>query len=281
MSKRYMDFVPVKNADRKAAVASGAPRRTNVAEGSVASTMVVRTKTTRVVASTKPSVMMPESTATPRTRMVRRDVSRRTAVQKSVSQQPKMQRSVMQRPEMQQPIAYSTNTEYVDYQGGFALNNGAKLGEVEELSPVFVNTDVPKRPLGDGTERKVTQPAAKNEAKEAKSKRLVGRFRNKTSKKAAKDTSSASVGRSTTQKKDTFVAPKPAFINQDKVAKRPLSKNVYQKKVVATNEKTNKGPVAIIVKPEKESKAGLIVTIILTIILGAVAGTVAFLLLPK
>ena len=77
----------------------------------------------------------------------------------------------------------------------------------------------------------------------------------------------------------TFVAPRSPFINQDKVVKRPLSsRNVYQKPV-AKEEK--KGPVTIITNSEKDSKVGLLVTIILTIVLGAAAGTVAFLLLPK
>ncbi|MBR3143663.1 hypothetical protein IKF12_00445 [Candidatus Saccharibacteria bacterium] len=72
----------------------------------------------------------------------------------------------------------------------------------------------------------------------------------------------------------------PHFVNTEKVAKRPLSKNVYQKKIVEPKEEPQ-APVTIIHKPEKDSKMGLIVTIILTIILGAAAGTVAFLLLPK
>lgn len=76
-----------------------------------------------------------------------------------------------------------------------------------------------------------------------------------------------------------FAAPRSPFINQDKVVKRPLSsRNVYQKPV-AKEEK--KGPVTIITNSEKDSKVGLLVTIILTIVLGAAAGTVAFLLLPK
>ncbi|MBQ6375476.1 hypothetical protein IJJ37_00885 [Candidatus Saccharibacteria bacterium] len=74
--------------------------------------------------------------------------------------------------------------------------------------------------------------------------------------------------------------PKVAFVNTEKVVKRPLSKNVYTRKIETPKEEP-KGPVTIIAKPEKDSKAGLIVTIIITIILGAAAGTVAFLLLPK
>ena len=78
----------------------------------------------------------------------------------------------------------------------------------------------------------------------------------------------------------TIKLPAPKFMNAEKVDKRPLSKNVYQKKVVVPEEKPSK-PVTIIDKPEKDSKVWLIVTIIITIILGAAAGTVAFLLLPK
>ena len=76
---------------------------------------------------------------------------------------------------------------------------------------------------------------------------------------------------------------KPRFVRTE-VEKRPLSKsskNVYQKKIVEPKEEEPSKPVTIIHKPEKDSKVGLIVTIIITIILGAAAGTVAFLLLPK
>ncbi len=81
-------------------------------------------------------------------------------------------------------------------------------------------------------------------------------------------------------KKRTFKIPSNPFINQEKVVKRPLSGNAYQKEPVAPKEE-KKGPVTIITKPKKDSKVSLVVTIIITIILGAVAGTVAFLLLPK
>lgn len=78
----------------------------------------------------------------------------------------------------------------------------------------------------------------------------------------------------------TLKVSQARFVNTDKVVKRPLSKNVYQKKIVEPKE-VPQAPVTIIQKPEKDSKVGLIVTIIITIILGAAAGTVAFLLLPK
>ena len=62
----------------------------------------------------------------------------------------------------------------------------------------------------------------------------------------------------------------------------------YQKKVAepevteeSKDAKKSNAPVTIIDKPEKESRFGLIMTIVITIILGAAAGVVAFLLLPK
>ena len=82
------------------------------------------------------------------------------------------------------------------------------------------------------------------------------------------------------KKTELKLPPKPTFVNTEKVEKRPLSKNVYQKKIVVPKEVSSE-PVTIISKPEKDSKVGLVVTIIITIILGAAAGTVAFLLLPK
>ena len=80
--------------------------------------------------------------------------------------------------------------------------------------------------------------------------------------------------------KKVMAIPRAQFINQNKVEKRPLSKNVYQKKIEATVEVPT-GPVTIISKPEKDKHVSVVVTIIITIILGAAAGTVAFLLLPK
>lgn len=268
MSRRYMDFVPARSVDKRTAVVSGAPRRTNV-------TATTRVAATRTVSVTKPRVVMPEPTATPRTRMVRRDVSRRVVTQKAVAQ-PSI---AAQR----RAVVTSMATVSPKSTSNFAIREDAKLGEIEDLSPKFVKMDVPKRPLSDGSARKVTvQPEVKAEAKEVKSKRLIGRFKNKAAKSEAKgNVKTASKAEKKTTEKNTFVAPKPTFINQDKVAKRPLSKNVYQKNIVATNESKNKAPVAIIAKPEKESKVGLVVAIILTIILGAVAGTIAFLLLPK
>lgn len=148
---------------------------------------------------------------------------------------------------------------------------------------------------GTGAMSSVGVISSSDLAKEAKSKK-VGRRAAKAAKKSAKKASSgvddgaaagvskasgaASSGKSAAGSRATYAVPKTPFINQGSVAKRPLSKNVYQKKVQPTKE-GNQGPVAIISKPEKDSKAGVVVGIILTIILGAAAGTIAFLLLPK
>lgn len=71
------------------------------------------------------------------------------------------------------------------------------------------------------------------------------------------------------------------FVNTEGVEKRPLSGSVATKKRIFVPKEEPSGPVTIIQKPEKDSRVGLIVAIIITIILGATAGTVAFLLLPK
>lgn len=102
--------------------------------------------------------------------------------------------------------------------------------------------------------------------------------------KSAKQ-SESKIKTETRKSRSTFVPPKATFINQEKVVKRPLSKNTYQKRIEEklkdTPTELPQGPVTIISKPEKDAKVGIIVTVILTIILGAAAGTVAFLLLPK
>ena len=154
------------------------------------------------------------------------------------------------------------------------LKEEPTFGVIEDLSPKFVNTEVPKRPLSQSG-RGAKKGAGVASAQEAKAKKIVGRRTGAVVENPVEKSSSASV-----KAQGTYGVPKNPFINQAKVAKRPLSKNDYQKKIEATKEGSS-GPVAIISKPEKNSKAGLIVAIILTIILGAAAGTVAFLLLPK
>ncbi len=163
--------------------------------------------------------------------------------------------------------------EEVNIEEFFAVDTNSKrrdveYGVVEEYRPKFVRTDIDKRPLGQPD----AKFAKKDEIKEVKAKKLVG-------KKA--ETVSAPAKKAEEKKADdTLKVPKTRFVNTDKIEKRPLSKNVYKKKIVTPKEEP-KGPVTIISKPDDGSRVGVIVTIILTIILGAAAGTVAFLLLPK
>ena len=155
---------------------------------------------------------------------------------------------------------------------GLSIDDGQALGVIENLNERFVSKDVEKRPLGDG------KPLPEKDlAKEAKSKKLIGRRRKN---EAAKQPVEKPVEKpAETEAKKTYSVPKSPFINQEKVVKRPLSKNVYTKK--AEPSKEEHGPVTIIAKPEKENRIGIVVAVILIIILGAAAGTVAFLLLPK
>ena len=137
----------------------------------------------------------------------------------------------------------------------------AKLGIVEDLG-VRGGSSVSARHFEE----------KRSEVRELKAKKVGIR--------EEKKVSSAEKARGLKTKVDeTFKTPKTQFINQDKIEKRPLSKNVYRKTVVAKEDV--QGPVTIIAKPEKSAKISLVLTIIITIILGAAAGTVAFLLLPK
>ena len=145
-----------------------------------------------------------------------------------------------------------------------------KLGIVEDYQPInphkktiFTNTNVAKRPLF--APRRVSDLSA-IKAEKVSRKPLVF-------KKTAKPVGPAKPEFS------GYQMPKNPFINTA-VEKRPLSKNVYKPNIPTTSEEET-SPVRIIEKPQKESKAGIVVTIILTIILGAAVGTVAFLLLPR
>ena len=133
---------------------------------------------------------------------------------------------------------------------GFASEKVA-LGAIEDMSDRFVKKDVPKRPLNNTTGVHNVTGNVYNNAPNVTS--------------------------------GVYNPPRNPFINQEKIQKRPLSKNVYYEKTEKAEpaKEEPKGPVTIITKPEKQAHVSLIVTIILTIILGAAAGTIAFLLLPK
>lgn len=150
-----------------------------------------------------------------------------------------------------------------------------KFGVIEDYHPKFVRAEVPKRPLGIAGE--------------------------KTASKVGKSPTSALNHH---EEKPKTPAPfvRANFINTNKVEKRPLSSSGVNKRTTSfkgseltskaeepketkakkdtKKSKKAKEPVRII-DNDKDSKAGMIVAVILTIILGAAAGTVAFLLLPK
>ncbi len=178
-------------------------------------------------------------------------------------------------------------------------SSGLALGVVEDLNSHFVNTNVPKRPLSEKPARPVqpvrrsaqparrpaqsarrsTQPSVTDlKAKKVKAGLSTKSVATSVKKPVSKPTPKTGLSKEAS----TYKAPKPTFINQNKVVKRPLSGgNVYHKQPPKATKEEPKGPVTIIAKPEKEKHIGIIVTIIITIILGAAAGTVAFLLLPK
>ncbi|MDO4742394.1 MAG: hypothetical protein Q4A79_03440 [Candidatus Saccharibacteria bacterium] len=159
-----------------------------------------------------------------------------------------------------------------------ARKKDPKYGVIEDFRPKFVNTEVKKRPLNRERE-------AKEEIAAIKAKKIVEKKSLKKAVVAGPEGTSEELKKEKTEEKaaETLKIPKMPrtyFVNTEKVAKRPLSKNVYKKEVVASKEEPTE-TVTIIGDTKKESKMGLILTILITIILGAAAGTVAYLLLPK
>lgn len=173
----------------------------------------------------------------------------------------------------------SVETIFEERKRPAGVSSGLKapnFGVIEDLQPKFVRAEVSKRPLGKAG-------AVKTGVAKAKAKKIKMPARATAKLDKIFETALKQASEEDTKEKGTVKVPKPAkspFVNTEKVVKRPLSKNVYQKKIVVPKEEPS-GPVTIIAKPEKDSKVGMIVAIILTIILGATAGTVAFLLLPK
>ena len=262
MNKRYIDFVPTQKTDKSASgrtkqakpvVVARPAKRVMVPERT---TGVQRPATRRVTSAVKPSAA--GVTANPAVKPVARSTMK-SAI-KPVSK-PVPKPAVAAPKETTAKVAFTGEKDML-------------LGVIENVGPKFVKTDVPKRPLSS------TSHFAKTGVAAAKAKKITG-VRSTVAPAAAKRGKSAEAKSAQKKNSSTYIPPKTPFINQEKVQKRPLSKNVYKKKVDAPAKEEKKGPVTIISKPEKDSHVGLIVTIILTIILGAAAGTVAFLLLPK
>lgn len=208
----------------------------------------------------------------------------------------------------------------------FSLKERPQFGVIEDFQPRFLNTEVEKRPLSGAlalepqeaqTEVKPAQQRAK--AGNAKIERKTRNVRNVGDAPAAGNAGINSAAERTRAARQTKMQiPKARFINQNKVAKRPLSKTAYAEPGYGTVSGTRTGVSAaggmvrggatiaggatggkaggakmakkienaggaLKVKKNapKGGAAGMICAIILTVILGAAVGTVAFLLLPK
>ena len=265
MNKRYIDFVPVdkKGAKKAPAVKAGAVK--------VGATKVAPVK----VAPKKP-------------------------VQKKVEPEELPLEEIFE--EKPRPAGVSTGL------------SEAKFGVIEDYRPKFVRTEVPKRPLaakrpaaGASAEAKMveksvakpvqTRPAMRPMVRPGAPKRPVAKKAVDVSRPVAKKPVTVKpVAKSVAKKPVGPEGPRiTKFLNTNKIEKRPLSRQT-PKFVPPTPEpvfrdeederpgkkfKKKKSPERIITMPDKDSRAGMIVAVILTIILGAAAGTVAFLLLPK
>ena len=151
---------------------------------------------------------------------------------------------------------------------GFSIKNEPKLGIIEDYNPKFVNNEVPKRPLHSQSIATITTSSTKiagttvAKATTIKAKKVRAEFSDVNRGLVVEKPVKKPVEKlSKNGENVNFVPPRSPFINQEKVLKRPLSKNVYQKNVEVPKEEP-KGPVTIITKPEKDSKMGLLVTII-------------------
>lgn len=166
------------------------------------------------------------------------------------------------------PPANPLLDEEIEIEEIFAEKEELKKAPKPAVKPNFVKTEVKKRPLG----------AAKAKAAVAKKPAVAT--------KPAVPAKPAATAKPAEVKRSAPLGQRAKFINTNKIEKRPLSAVAAHKKpvIVPKTPELMAKPKAlekIIAKPEKDSKAGLIIAIILTIILGAAAGTVAFLLLPK
>ena len=146
------------------------------------------------------------------------------------------------------------------------------------MQPKFVKTEVKKRPLGN--KRMAKKPAIKTATRPAA--RAAVASKPAVAPKTTMAPRATTAKTASTAKRPAPLGQRAKFLNTDKIQKRALGRTAARvKPVPVPKPEKPKAPEKIIAKPEKDSKAGLIIAIILTIILGAAAGTVAFLLLPK
>lgn len=149
------------------------------------------------------------------------------------------------------------------------------FGLVEDYTPIdskksaFISSvKIEKRPLSG----KAPEPAKDSENAELEDELKLAKSEDLTKRSLHSEKSAAA------KPDDTF--KKPKFINTHLVEKRPLSKTDYRNRTPEPTVEESTTPVTIIDKPEKDSRLGFIIAIIITILLGIAVGTVAFLLIP-
>ena len=273
MNKRYIDFVPTKNEKKVAPRSASGTKQYSRSAGTNGSYRINNTATRSARSVTQVKAVSAKNVPTRSTAV--RSTFARSAASGAVSSRNTVtgatRASVEKRPVAGRIISSSTasrDSALAQGAGGFSLQTPA-LGEIEDLSSKFVKTEVSKRPLSEKPKTDSTKQVTKS-----KTRKFGARFKSKTEEKPA-------VVATSDMNKATKTTSRAPFINQDKVVKRPLSNTVSKKAPQKPASSPASGPVMVISKPEKDSKVGLVVTIIITIILGAAAGTIAFLLLPK
>ena len=235
MNKRYIDFVPTGQKKTVKSASATKSSTTGTAKAGVARTDAA---TYRAIPRSSAGATRQRGTigvrskaqagarvAKPGARTVRAGASAQASAQ--VRTQATRVKAQTTRPAQPKATVVASSAIYesraVQYgPSGLSIDESQSLGVIENLNEKFVSKDVEKRPLSDG------KPLPEKDlAKEAKSKRLLGR-RHKN--EAVKQPVEKSVENSAeTEVKKTYAVPKSPFINQEKVVKRPLSKNVYTK----------------------------------------------------
>lgn len=305
MNKRYIDFVPAKKKAEDGAVVGAVAGTTKKAVAVKPVEAVERpakvVDPVRPVAkrAMKTSARMKKPVEPERAeRLERVEKPERAEKAKKVEKPEKIEEPEETEEEMEMEELsmedFQVEEVFAERKKPAGVSEGLKYGVIEDFNPHFVKTEVEKRPLNEKKEKEVKKVEEAEEIRTTKQGGIPERTRveeteevEEASEDADKDKRVQRAAFAVNRKPRTAAMakkierrPTTPFVNTDRVEKRPLSRNVYQKQVVVPKEEPS-GPVTIIQKPEKDSRVGLIVAIIITIILGATAGTVAFLLLPK
>lgn len=292
MNKRYIDFVPANNSVKSRGSARAVVRKTTVVRTVEEAPIEVPEEPIEALIEVPVEAPVRVQRKAP-ARLVRPTRSVRAVRQVRPNPQPRPAMAARARVAEPASVVRKAPVASAPVAKSMVASGGPALGVVEELNSHFVNTNVSKRPLSEKPARSAqsgrrpvqsSRRPAQSNVSDLKAKKVKVGLSTKSVAAASKKPASKPASKTGLSKEaSTYKAPKPTFINQNKVVKRPLSSsgNVYRKQSAKAVKEEPKGPVTIIAKPEKDKHIGIIVTIIITIILGAAAGTVAFLLLPK